>query len=64
MKKLIKFYRKSVYGKTMEFVHPDCEGDAKIILQLTGRLTIDGVVRELIRDLTGGQVTFEEVLAP
>jgi len=64
MKKIIKFYRKIQYGQTREFVHPDCAGDAKIISQLTGQRTIDGRIRELIRDLTGRWVEFEEVIAP
>lgn len=39
-------------------------GDAGIIAGLTGKKTIDSVVRELIRDLTGGDIRFEEILAP
>ena len=64
MKKLIKFYRQSQYGMVREFVHPDCAGDAQIIRALTGKQTINSVVRELIRDLTGGMVQFEEVVQP
>jgi hypothetical protein len=32
-----------------------------IFYQLTGRKVLDSVSRELIRDLTGGAVTFEEI---
>lgn len=60
--KTIQYYRKSNYGVTHEYVKD--KGDAGIIAQLTGRKTISGVERELIRDLTGGMVTFAETLAP
>jgi hypothetical protein len=62
MKKIIQFYRKQVYGNTLEYVLND--GDRQILQQLTGQKTINGVVRELIRDLSGGAVSFEEVIAP
>lgn len=64
MKKVIKWYRKSVYGRELEYIHPDCAGDYKIVTQLTGKCTIDGVIRELLCDLTGGQIQWEEVVAP
>ncbi len=64
MKKVIKYYSVSQYGNLREFVHPDNSPDAKILSQLTGQRTINSVVRELVRDLTGGMVSFEEVMAP
>lgn len=60
MKKIIKYKVESQYGQRREFVVDS--GDASIITQLTGKKTIDGVIRELIRDLTGGMVSFEQVL--
>lgn len=63
-KKVIKFYSVKQYGNVREFVHPDHSAEAAIIAQLTGQKTINSVVRELIRDLTGSQVTFEQVLDP
>lgn len=60
--KTIKYYVKSNYGVPMEYIHPDSVGDAKIIQQLTGKKTVTGVVRELIRDLSGGTIRFEQVL--
>jgi hypothetical protein len=60
--KIIPFYRKSVYGQTLEYVA--LPGDAQIIRQLTGAKTITGVTRELIRDLTGGMVGFQEIALP
>ena len=58
-KKVIKFVVREVYGNSLEYVAS--KGDAKIILGLTGQKTINGRVRELIRDLTGGSVDFERV---
>lgn len=60
--KTIKFYRKNVYGETLEYIAD--KGDAAIVTRLTGKKTINGITRELIRDLTGGAVGFEEVIAP
>jgi hypothetical protein len=60
MSKTILFYSREVYGNTLEYVLD--KGDADIISQLTGKKTITGVERELIRDLTGGLVEFKEVL--
>jgi len=62
--KTIKYYTVSQYGNSREFVHPENSADASIIMQLTGQKTINSVIRELIRDLTGGLVTFQEVIAP
>lgn len=61
-KKTIQYYRKNVYGVTKEYIANPA--DAAIVTQLTGQKTINSVVRELFRDLTGGQVEFVEVLAP
>ena len=60
MSKTILFYSREVYGNTLEYVLD--KGDADIISQLTGKKTITGVERELIRDLTEGLVEFKEVL--
>lgn len=62
MKKVIEFYSKDVYGNRLEYVVN--KSDADIIRQLTGKKTISGIERELIRDLTGSLVDFKEVLAP
>jgi len=62
MKKVIEFYSKDVYGNRLEYVAN--KDDAKIIQQLTGKKTIDGRVRELIRDLTGGSVSFTLIPQP
>jgi len=60
--RIILYYRKDVYGKTLEYVAD--AGDAKVIEGLTRQKTIDGRIRELIRDLTGGLVNFQEVTMP
>ena len=49
--KTIQFYRKNVYG------------NANILQKLTQQKTIDGKIRELLRDLTNGYIQFEEVIA-
>jgi hypothetical protein len=60
--KVIKYYRRRNYGAEHEYVAD--RGDALILQRLTGQKTINGVIRELVRDLTGGLVGFEEVIAP
>ncbi len=62
MAKVIKYYIRENYGCIREYIHPENAGDAKILAQLTGKKTVDPVIRELVRDLTGGQVTFQQVL--
>ena len=62
MSKVIEFYSKEVYGNRLEYVIN--KDDAQIIRQLTGKKTISGVERELIRDLTGSFIEFKEVLPP
>ena len=60
--KTIEFYSREVYGNRLEYVVN--KADANIIQKLTGKKTITGIERELIRDLTGSLVDFREVLAP
>ena len=48
-----------MYGQSLEYVVN--EGDAKIIQELTGKKTVTGVMRELLRDLTSGGIEFERV---
>jgi len=60
--KTIEFYSREVYGNRLEYVVN--KADADIIRKLTGKKTITGTERELIRDLTGSLVDFKEVLAP
>ena len=60
--KVIKWYRRNVYGRELCYVLD--KGDAAILLQLTGRMTITGAERELLRDLTAGFIAWEEVIAP
>ena len=62
MNKTIEYYSKEVYGNRLEYVIN--KDDARIIRQLTGKKTISGIERELIRDLTGSFIEFKEVLPP
>jgi len=62
MTKVIEYYSKEVYGNSLEYVVN--KDDAYIISRLTGKKTISGTERELIRDLTGSFIQFKEVLAP
>lgn len=57
--KIIQYYVREVYGNPLEYVKD--ASDAKILQLLTGHKTIDSRVRELVRDLTGGLVTFQQV---
>ena len=61
--KVIRYYRRNIYGTEHEYVAD--HGDAKVLAQLTGRTTtINGIIRELLRDLSGGRIQFQEILAP
>ena len=62
MAKVIEYYSKEVYGNSLEYVVN--EDDAHIIRQLTGKKTISGTERELIRDLSGSFIEFKQVFAP
>lgn len=58
----IKYYVQHIYGCPREkFVDKAQEA---IFQRLTGRKTLDSVSRELIRDLSGRAVEFEQVLPP
>jgi len=61
-KKTIQYYTREVYGNKLSYIVN--KGDAAIIQQLTGKKTIDGKERELLRDLTAGLISFEQVIAP
>jgi len=55
---IIDYYVQQHYGVTHEYVSQTPPGPYKIIQQLTGRTTITPAIRELIRDLTGGMISF------
>jgi hypothetical protein len=62
MKTKIKYFVQNIYGVRREkFVD---KGQENVFIQLTGRKTLDSVSRELIRDLSGSSVEFEQVLPP
>lgn len=60
--KKIRYYKTNIYGISRERFFD--KGDETVFFQLTGRRTLDSVSRELIRDLSGGAVNFQEVLPP
>jgi hypothetical protein len=62
MKKVIEFYIKDVYGKPLGYIKNPA--DAAIVQQLTGKKTIDPTQRELLRDLSGGLIQFQQVMFP
>jgi len=58
----IKYYVTNIYGVHREkFLVKEHEN---IFFRLTGRKTLDDVSRELLRDLSGSQIDFEQVLPP
>jgi hypothetical protein len=60
MKTVIKYYVQNIYGVRREkFADRTQES---VFQQLTGRKTLDSISRELLRDLSGGTVDFEQVL--
>lgn len=62
--KIIKYYRKSIYGTIHEMIHPDCAADAFDIKQLTNQKTINPLIRNSITRLSNDTIQFQEVIAP
>jgi hypothetical protein len=58
----IEYYVQHIYGVPREKFANKAQED--VFQRLTGRKTLDSISRELIRDLTSGAVTFEQVLIP
>ncbi len=62
MKTTIKYYTQNIYGVRREkFIDNKQES---VFYQLTDRRTLDSVSRELIRDLSGSSIEFEQSLPP
>ena len=60
--KVIKYYKKSVYGRFWNYcINPD---EAKILQNLTGQKTIGADFMKGIESLSNNEVKFEEVIAP
>jgi hypothetical protein len=60
--KSISFYRKNVFGRPLDYiVNPK---DAEALQVLTGSLTCTQAQREAVTTLSGGHVTFEQVIEP
>lgn len=60
MKTVIKYYVQNIYGVRREKFADKAQ--ETLFQQLTGRKTLDSISRELLRDLCGGAVDFEQVL--
>jgi hypothetical protein len=60
MKKTIEFYVREHYGNRCEYIKN--EHDAEIVRRLTGKKTVNSVVRELLHDLSAGTINFVQVL--
>ena len=58
MKTTIPYYYTSVYGERREYVAPT--GHARLISALTRQKCVNSMIRELIRDLSEGQISFKE----
>lgn len=60
MKKVIEYYIREVYGNKLGYIkNPE---DAKLVSQLTGKKTIDAETRGLLKDLSGGNIQFQQVM--
>lgn len=59
--KVIKYYRKDVYGKTLFYIHNDNALERSAIQYLTGKTTISACQMENFKVLG---LTFIEVIAP
>lgn len=59
---IIEYFVRESYGRRLEYILD--AGQRKIIQNLTRQQTIDSVIRELIRDLTAGQIIWKEVPKP
>lgn len=59
---IIEYYVRNVYGRPTEYVLDGAQ--RQIIMNLTRQKTIDSVIRELLRDLTGGAIIWKHVLPP
>jgi hypothetical protein len=56
---VIEYFVREVYGRKLEYVKDPFT--AKLIANLTRQKTIDSVIRESLRDLTGGHILWKEV---
>lgn len=57
---IIKYYVQNIYGVKREKFLDKAQED--VFVKLTGRKTLDSISRELLRDLTGGAISFEQVI--
>lgn len=60
--KTIEYFTRNVWGKPLQYIKE--KGDADIFRQLTGKATITGAERELLRELSGGAIDWQQVIDP
>jgi hypothetical protein len=58
--KVIEFYIREVYGKKLGYIKD--KADAALVQRLTGKITVDAETREVIKDLSGGMIQFQQVM--
>jgi hypothetical protein len=59
---IIEYYVRESYGRPLEYILNGAQ--RQIIQNLTRQKTIDEVIRELLRDLTGSHIIWKQVLPP
>lgn len=59
---IIEYFVRNSYGRNIEYILD--AGQRQIVQNLTRQKTIDSVIRELLRDLTGGAIIWKQVIAP
>lgn len=64
MIKVIEFYRKNVYGNEQEYIVPGQAKESASISLLTGKKTINKLIRGQLELLTDNQIQFKEVVQP
>ena len=58
--KVIEYYIREIYGMERGYILDP--KDAKLVMELTGKKTIDHRTREVIRDLSGDMIQFQQVM--
>ena len=58
--KTIEYYIREIYGVKLCYIKDP--KDAKLVMELTGKKTINARTREVIRDLSGNMIQFQQVM--
>ncbi len=57
---IIEYYTKDVYGNSLDYIKNPT--DKNIISALTGQKTINAKIRNLLHELSRGEIIFKKVL--